>query len=223
MFEMDLFGRAEDSKAPAACSSRIISGQCRFNGNSDLYGLGIRLGIYLQLLAMTWAMILFGKKGHDQVVTYNVLVLSFIIALFVVAFNDECVFEVELIMLQYIIWSGCATIYVWIYLIFGEDGATRKSTAQVMGICFYPILAYGFYFWLSIVRDLEARFTPTPCGTSYFLFARIDSHNFKKASTAILVFDGYFTAIIALVILGCLGYLVYYLLKAVYRRFSPTN
>jgi hypothetical protein len=171
---------------------------------------------------MTWAMILFGKKGHDQVVTYNVFILSFVIALFVVAFNDECVFEVELIMLQYIIWSGCATIYVWIYLILGEDGATRKGTGLVMGICFYPILAYGLYFWLSIVRDLPARFTHTLCGTSYFLFARIDSHNFKKASTAILVFDGYLTASIALVLLGLLG-LVYYLLKAVYRRLSPAN
>lgn len=164
IFEMNLFRRAEDSKAPAACSSRLTPGQCGFSGNSDLYGLGIRLGIYLQLLAMTWAMILFQKKGHDQVVTYNVFILSFIIALFVVSFNDECVFEVELIMLQYIIWSGYATIFAWVYLIFGEDGASRKGTGLVISICTYPILAYSFYFWLSIVRDLPARFTPTPCG-----------------------------------------------------------
>jgi hypothetical protein len=131
--------------------------------------------------------------------------LSFIIALFVVSFNDECVFEVELIILQYIIWSGCATILVWIFLIFGEDGASRRGTYLAVCIFIHPILAYSFYFWLSIVRDLPTRFTPTPCGTSYFLFTRIDSHNFKKASTAILVFNGYMAACVAILLLAYLG------------------
>jgi hypothetical protein len=87
----------------------------------------------------------------------------------------------------------------------------------------YPILAYSFYFWLSIVRDLPTRFNPTPCGTSYFLFARIDSHNFKEASTAILVFDGYMMAAVAIGLLAFLGTLVYFLLEAVYRKIFPRN
>jgi len=87
----------------------------------------------------------------------------------------------------------------------------------------YPVIAYSFYFWLSIVRDLPARFTPTPCGTSYFLFTRIDSHNFKEASTIILVFDGYLTAAIAMVFLAVLGSLIYYLLKTIYRKIFSRN
>jgi hypothetical protein len=59
--------------------------------------------------------------------------------------------------------------------------------------------------------------------TVCFLFTWIDSHNFKEASTAILVFDGYMTASIAITLLALLGILVYYLLRTVYRKIFPRN
>ena len=88
--------------------SRTTPGKCGFVGNSDLYGLGIRLGMYLQLLAMSLGMLLLRKKAHDLVATYILFMLSFTLALFVVTY-DGCAFEIELIMLQYIIWTGYIT------------------------------------------------------------------------------------------------------------------
>jgi hypothetical protein len=205
-----------------ACASRSTEG-CGFVGNSDLYGLGIRLGIYLQLLAMTLAMALLKRKGHDQVVTYNVFILSLLIALFVTSFDDQCVFEVELIMLQYIIWSGYFTMFVWLYLAFGKTGVPQKGSMMVISMSSYPIVGYSFYFWLSIVRNIPTRFTPTPCGTSYFLFARIDAHNFKPASTAILVFVGYLAACFVISITVVLGVVGYMLLAWIFKKKSMRN
>ncbi len=91
---------------PFACAARVVTGECGFTGNSDLYGLGIRLGIYIQQLVVALSMLLHQKEAAGQIVAYNTFILSAVITLFVVSFDGECVFETEVIMLQYIIWTG---------------------------------------------------------------------------------------------------------------------
>ena len=193
---------------PSACAARVVVGECGFIGNSDLYGLGIRLGIYIQQLAVCLSMLLLQKEAAGQIVAYNTFILSSVIALFVVSFDGECVFETEVIMLQYIIWTGYLHLAAWVMMrLFRPYSFSRAGTAVVLVLYSLPVFSYSFYFWLSIVRKRPTKFTPTPCGTSYFLFARISASNFQPASTFLLVQVGFYLAITSFLSLGIIAYI----------------
>ncbi|KAI2615695.1 hypothetical protein GGR54DRAFT_265220 [Hypoxylon sp. NC1633] len=147
---------------------------CGFEGNPDLYGLGIRLGIYLQWIA-TFIANMFPqvqKEIGGLVDTNTIFLLAIFIATVVISSEpiDDGPHTVEILVLLYIFFG---TVYS--VLLFSSVRASRFGHYQysVLGLCFRLTLvaamsAYSVWYWF---RGVEL-FSRTDCGTYAFLFAQ---------------------------------------------------
>jgi hypothetical protein len=98
---LSLFRRQTPS---SACAARET--ECGFMGNSDAYGLGIRLGIYLQWLASIIAAAFLPSEGASLADAYLVFSAALTISLYVLIFSNDCTFAVEVIILLYLLFGG---------------------------------------------------------------------------------------------------------------------
>jgi hypothetical protein len=83
---------------------------CGFSGNSDLYGLGIRLGVYFQ-----WAssFIIYGwypEGRNDLAESYLGFLVAITIAIIVITARAEPTYAAEILVLSYIIFGGIYTV-----------------------------------------------------------------------------------------------------------------
>ena len=77
-----------------------------FEGDPDFYGLGIRLGVYLQWLS---DLITAGYLENDRkyvLTTYHIFSISLTVALFVKIFTASCKFSVEVYIVLILFWDG---------------------------------------------------------------------------------------------------------------------
>ena len=96
-----------------------------FQGNADLYGLGTRIGIYLQWLACLIVnnFLPEDRKGLQRMYLATSMVLC--LATFVASFLTSCVFAVEVEILYWIYWGGVLSVYA-----FSPSSTRLGSTAQ---------------------------------------------------------------------------------------------
>ncbi|KAJ4328355.1 hypothetical protein N0V84_001226 [Fusarium piperis] len=172
------------------------AGLCAFQGEPDIYGFGIRLGIYLQ-----WTSVLivrtFKLRGRASLAkSYVIFIFAIYIALLFMTANtapsteaDESSedapkrpYAVEVMILAYIIFGG-----VYIVLLTGNDPMPiqRFDVDTVLRLCrqfvFWCVLTaasvYYIWFWLDGIQD--GGFLPTPgeCGTYGFIFAKVSLYD----------------------------------------------
>jgi hypothetical protein len=121
-----------------------------FQGNSDIYGPGIRIGLYLQ-----WLLSLIAKQflrdtriGLSQ--AYLIFSLAIFIAVMVMTASNECNFSVEVVMLH--------TMYFGDYFcVFYMPNLTGKGnvpewqgmswTRAVMFMLYAAMVGHGAWFW----------------------------------------------------------------------------
>ncbi|RAH59108.1 hypothetical protein BO85DRAFT_261143 [Aspergillus piperis CBS 112811] len=149
---------------------------CGFDGNPDLYGLGIRLGIYLQWISSS---LIYGLDldGRDEIMqNYAVFTIALTIAVIVITVQSEPTFAVEIFVLTYIIFGGAYTVLIsgfgrpnilMDFLVGRKEQKLRAIT--VMGAIAAGSIYCG-WFWL---RGIFNNFHETPCGTHGFLFAKV--------------------------------------------------
>ena len=77
-----------------------------FVGSADLYGLGIRAGIYLQWMTCIIANNLLSEKRQELRKVYVVFSLAMCIATIVSSFAVTCVFSIEILILYWMYWGG---------------------------------------------------------------------------------------------------------------------
>lgn len=144
-----------------------------FEGNPDLYGLGVRLCIYLQWII---ALITNNLLPHARQ-TYRTAWLIFSIGMCIVAFvatiADYCIFSIEVEILYWMYWGGFACVYAsapsrtrlggqakWVSLDWNT--ATRYTLHILMAY-------HGVWFsWWGY----DQFFARMPCGTYQFMFAK---------------------------------------------------
>jgi hypothetical protein len=153
---------------------------CGFDGNSDLYGLGIRLGVYFQWISAFMIHCL-GLEGRDEIMeAYAVFLTALTIAIIVATAQSQPVYAVEVFILTYIIFGGAYAVLIPSYkssnLIddFQSGGQRRKLRAVVIMVILAAVSIYCCWFWL---RGIFNTFLPTPCGTYGFLFAKVSLLN----------------------------------------------
>jgi len=151
---------------------------CGFEGDPDLYGLGIRLGIYLQYFS---AVIMRLCRDLDSLESQSDAYLMFTFALFVTTLIRTSrageTHAVEIVMLGQIMIGG-------FNLVNRRFSARLKEgpgdIAEILRIAVTLALDlavnfYGIWFWLvAVPRGL---FLETPCGSWVFLFAKAPLHN----------------------------------------------
>ncbi|CEL03560.1 hypothetical protein ASPCAL04713 [Aspergillus calidoustus] len=172
-----------------------MSEQCGFPGNSDLYGLGIRLGIYLQWLSAQTAAFFYLADTNTLFFNYIIFTVAIIIAVIVLTFQGET-HAVEMIVMIYMFFGGlfCVQQRKSQFLqnrTMGWRVLTRIATVLAM-------LIYSSWFWAAGVSS--GRFAATPCGNTIFLFARIAPVHFHQVRWLF----------VALSISLCAGFIVFY-------------
>lgn len=157
-----------------------MSQQCGFSGNSDLYGLGIRLGIYLQ-----WASagVAYSLGLHDEVDSvfdaYIIFSFAIIIALFVSTFTVQ-MYVVEIAIMLNLYFGGLVSATS--YLAY-QNPMTRKTWRQFLVVIGWLVtVAYSVWFWLKGRKT--SHFVQDSCGTTLFLLAKLGPDHLGALSKA---------------------------------------
>ena len=145
-------------------SGTVKSRSCGFSGNSDLYGIGIRLGYYTQAISL-WAANFFVLGEVRKLRSVNTL---FLLALFIglawLSRDPSQTYAVEAFLLLQLVFT---TAFVGslnrsrFSAKFWEFNATRMI---IQDAYYLGLIAYNLWFWW-VGLDL---FMKTPCGTYIF-------------------------------------------------------
>jgi hypothetical protein len=141
--------------------------QCGFEGNNDIYGIGIRIGVYAQILAVWFAnYFLFSEAQvlRDSVSIFSVALL--IVALLYAA-SPQDVFAVEgFVLLQILAWScimGVRAKSSYSKGIFSRGSLIRKLVCEIVNLV---NIGLHVWFWWVGVEQMKK----TPCGTYMMMY-----------------------------------------------------
>jgi hypothetical protein len=141
-------------------------------GNADLYGLGIRAGIYLQWIGSLLANNLLQKSGKELQKVYLIFSFSLCVATYAMSFAGSCVFETEIELLYWLFWGGFMVVFA-----FCPSQTRLGAKPKWVGLDWSTALHYittalmayhmTWFIWYGYDRAL----TRLPCGTYHFFFA----------------------------------------------------
>lgn len=176
-----------------------------FKGDSDSYGLGIRLGVYLQWLTDLIITNCLEEERQYISMAYLIFSISIPVALFLklfgAAFSSDCIFAVEVFIALVFLWGGyyITQIPMMQAISLHKIDEFRKETrvrfkmpprssrtviwsVQLLAFVVSPIT---LWFWCQISEGVERwDFVGTPGGTKYFFFwTRIQGHTVKNFAT----------------------------------------
>ncbi|CAG7558349.1 unnamed protein product [Fusarium equiseti] len=144
-----------------------------FEGNQDLYGLGVRSCIYLRWIAA----LITNNFLPDARQTFEGTWLIFSIAMCIVALMasiaDYCVFDIEIEILYWLYWGGFACVWASApdrTRLKGQEKWVRLSWNRAIRYTTHAFMAYHglwFSFW-----GYDQTFARMPCGTYQFIFAK---------------------------------------------------
>ncbi|KAJ3578425.1 hypothetical protein NPX13_g2136 [Xylaria arbuscula] len=143
-----------------------------FEGNSDLYGLGVRVGIYVQWIASFLANnLLPNSKGKLQG-AWLLFALALCITTYVSSFRGACVFSIEIEILYWLFWGGFFCVFV------SAPSSTRLGSSKqwatfdwTMAIQYTTISLMLYHSGWFLGYAAENVFSRMPCGTYHFFFA----------------------------------------------------
>jgi hypothetical protein len=161
---------------------------CGFTGNSDIYGLGVRLGLYLQWLTalITRLSSPSPESIRDLLDTDAIFLLALFIATILLAIGSVGpVHRVEILILFHLFFGD-------VYVILWKDTYLdyERTPLSIWGLNCRNMLivgmsAFSTWFWFKG----EGQLLSDPCGDFAFLFARVGVHGhvrtFFKAITVI--------------------------------------
>jgi hypothetical protein len=145
-------------------SSADDPAQCGFSGNPDIYGLGVRVGMYL-----SWAAPLISKTAlPEAAVSAADALMIFQLAILVVIFVNSAVnpkiYEAEIFILIYSFFGGlgCYAITVTTPQKYAQSQAFSTSVGRIAIYTTSSLVMGGYSLWFLVKRNI---FMPTPCGT----------------------------------------------------------
>lgn len=145
-----------------------------FIGNSDLYGCGIRIGIYLQWISSILANHLFSNNRQDIQKLYLIFSLAICVATLIATFVKACVFSVEIIILYWMYWGGYICVFGSAPCLIKLGNARSWMKVDWTTVIFFIthwIMAYhGVWF---MIYAYDQHFPRMPCGTWHFFFAPV--------------------------------------------------
>ncbi|KAF2658364.1 hypothetical protein K491DRAFT_676410 [Lophiostoma macrostomum CBS 122681] len=148
---------------------------CGFEGESDLYGLGIRIGVYLQWLTGLLVYV-FYPEGYADVST-TTLIFSTAITIGTIVNSSER-YASEIFIFLYLFLGG-----IFITVVLGEHSpyyGAKESRISMFKLlctvaCCFAGSVYSAWFWL---EGLMTFFQQSPCGENWGLvFRRVDLYS----------------------------------------------
>jgi hypothetical protein len=200
--------------------------ECGFEGNPELYGLGIRMGVYFQ-----WASALIIWRWYPEGRTelggaYLVFLFALLIAMIVNTARLEPTHSAEILLLMYIIFGGIFTVMT-IGVRRSHVQKIRElkgSWVQALTLCFILAAAsiYCSWFWLF---GIHHDFLETECGTYGFLFTKVSLKN-EHVTKFLATLSVYLSIIYGGALIFILGNLALFTLKVpsavrMVRKYKP--
>lgn len=171
---------------PAQCADR--STDDGFIGSPEFYGLGIRLGTYLQWLAALIANSFLPGDRRPIAGAFVGFALAFLVAMLLLVFQDNCTYTAEMIILFNIEWGGLQSVLMPYLRAYGEEDFDRFHWEHIHGLDFIglplllPLLPIVTWFWVRLAAFGEVDFAPTPRGTSFFILSHVHGGAIRPAS-----------------------------------------
>ena len=155
---------------------------CSFDGNTDMYGLGIRIGFYLQWYAVEIASWFAPSEVNGARLTNSVFIAATFLALLIQIVRDVSSLQVVevyiILLLTFGYYLFLVPVYAWRFLT-GYDpkfDPTRYSqvwTGEVYSVLNFLLLtavaSFQLWFWFSRVPQLDKQ----SCQQYGFFFAKI--------------------------------------------------
>jgi len=158
---------------------------CGFQGNPDTYGLGIRIGIYLQWIASFIAYTVVRKEAASMVVmNYSFLLANFIGLLYITFSNGAALPSGKLFAVECnIVLNFCYGGALMGSPLFTDEEDKNASRRRQLGlICrtglTVAVLIYSLWYLYIGMDTMEA----SPCSRAGFFFAKVVS-SFKSVGT----------------------------------------
>ena len=180
-------GERPPNQINVQCQARVKP-NVGFQGESDFYGLGIRIGLYLQWVAGLITNCFNSTEREAVLTAYGIFNLSITIAVVVRIFNRNCTFAVEMFVALTMFWGGLNIVIVPL-----SRGLSLKRMRQNIRLLYLDPVAYHFgwrlkwflsllnyimspvtiWFWARLFAVGQRDFAPTPGGSTFFFFAKI--------------------------------------------------
>ena len=199
LFVWALVHFAEDNhQYNSGCSERMSG--IGFVGNADFYGLGIRLGVYLQWIAQFLANCFLSAEWKTILGASIAFALALTIAVLLLTFEHECTFTAEIIVIIYIFWGGLIVSYYGSPILdnMGKPIPDRRfvGTNAATALPLLLMEIFSLWFWIRLATAGEIDYLPTPGHTFYFLLDRVSARSrpparFMVFLCAVLIFSSF--------------------------------
>ena len=140
-----------------------------FAGNTDLYGQGIRSGLYLQWLSSLLANNTLPETRHDIQKVYLVFSLAICLATVISSFFDACIFAIEIEILYWMYWGGFLCVFASApcpIQLGSKSKWTKLNWTTMVLFTTHALMVYHgiWYIWYAY----DQIFSRMPCGTYHF-------------------------------------------------------
>ncbi|KAI1213362.1 uncharacterized protein F4807DRAFT_261644 [Annulohypoxylon truncatum] len=145
-----------------------------FEGNSDLYGLGVRFGIYIQWIASILSNNFLSESRKEFQKFYLIFSLAICTATFVSSFDEACIFGIEIEILYWFYWGGSLCVFA-----FSPNEVPLGDHAQWIGLEWHRAIQYLTHIMMAYhgifycFYGYDQFFARMPCGTYHFFFAPV--------------------------------------------------
>lgn len=172
---------------------------CGFVGNSDLYGLGIRLGVYFQWLSGIVAQI-HPESWQDVQKAYTIFLFAILIATMILTANASTTAPSEIFILFYMFFGGgmlLKTGKICLHM--------NVLEAVLLSILEIAMTLFGCWFWLHGLRK-DFLGSPGSCEPRGFFFTNVSLYKpaFVRFFSAIFAIYAVLLTTVTVVMSGAL-------------------
>jgi hypothetical protein len=149
-----------------------------FDGNSDAYGLGLRIGLYLQWLSSLLANQISANTRSSLSQAYLFFSLAIFVTIMVMTANSDCNFAIELVILYIMYFGGYFCVYHQPNLTSKDDPLEWQGltwSKAVTHILYSAMAGHAAWFW---PVGYTRHFIKMPCGTTNFFFGPMSDEPF---------------------------------------------
>ena len=149
---------------------------CGFAGNSDIFGIGIRIGYYTQVLAVWFSNYFYFREAKALRAVNNLFLLALIVVGFVYFVNAHSTYVIHaFLLLQIGIVTGVVGITETARYATKYRETSRERLLLRMTIMTFGALFNVCFWWKGLDIML-----PTPCGTYSFYFWRVGFYGWLR-------------------------------------------
>ena len=169
---------------------------CGFDGNPDLYGLGLRLGFYIQAASTTLAMMAL----YRETIYIWSSSIAFVMATFVVLLRDTILKTLYAQEVALVTWLLIFQVGRLVPLIAGVEryGVNLMNQGLLFLFSVLSMAIHGYFVWFwNVGLDAMPR---TTCDEYAFAFARVDLRGGFRTFNK--VWFNFFTGVMGLILIG---------------------